>query len=160
NAALALQRALTLRGPSPLESHQGSFGAEFTDLASQVGSRSGICVERSADYLNWRYRDHPANQFEVLTLRAGGRLRAYAVLQHEQNRTNLIDCLADQPETRDELMRGLVATLTTRSCEVLSVSTLVDHPFFRQLQGLGFRPRESSPVVFLGYWPNALQIAS
>lgn len=52
--------------------HDGRFGEEFSDLARKVGNRCGACVQRTADYLNWRYLANPLYSYEVLAARRDG----------------------------------------------------------------------------------------
>ena len=39
----------------------------------------GMCLKRSAAYLNWRYREIPTAAYEIVTARPQGRLSGYAV---------------------------------------------------------------------------------
>src|SRR5256885_4700603 len=65
--------------------HQAPCGEEFTTLASAIRSQYGICTKRSADYLNWRFRNHFARRYEFLTARRQDRLLAYLVYtQHSE----------------------------------------------------------------------------
>ena len=62
-----------------LSTHEGQCGEEFSVLASRHSSRLGICLKRSAEYLNWRYADNRLAGFEFITASRRGKLNGYAV---------------------------------------------------------------------------------
>jgi hypothetical protein len=150
NAVLSLKRgSLQSRTRATLQKHTGRFGSEFTDLASRIGSRLGRCVERSAEYLNWRYADHPQQQYEVLTARRQGLLEGYLVFQVRGTDASVVDWFGDPADLRADLVRGLILALQSGESEAIHVPVLSSHPLSDELIALGFRPRESSPVVFV-----------
>jgi hypothetical protein len=150
NAVLSLKRgSLESRTGATLEKHTGRFGSDFSDLASKIGSRLGRCVERSAEYLNWRYADHPQQQYEVLTAHRHGLLEGYLIFQIRGTDANVVDWFGDSADLRADLVRGLISALQSRESEAIHVPVLASHVFFDELIALGFRPRESSPVVFV-----------
>ncbi|MGH7392470.1 MAG: hypothetical protein ACREM3_23885 [Candidatus Rokuibacteriota bacterium] len=61
--------------------HSARFGEEFTRLDAAAGSRGLIRGRRTADILNWRYRDDPLREYIALTVRGGGELMAYLIVQ-------------------------------------------------------------------------------
>jgi hypothetical protein len=150
NAVLSLKRgSLQSRTGATLQKHTGRFGSEFTELALRIGSRLGNCVERSAEYLNWRYVDHPQQQYEVLTAHRHGLLEGYLIFQIRGTDANVVDWFGDPADLRADLVRGLIATLRSREAEAIHVPVLSSHSVSDELMALGFRPRESSPVVFV-----------
>ena len=156
NALLKLQGgSLEIKSGISVEIQQGRCGKEFTDLSYGVGDRLGTCVERSAEYLNWRYLDHPQRKYEILAARRQGRLEGYLTLCQEGPVATLVDWFGRDPlELRKDLIRGMLALLNTRGCESVQVAVLESHTYRGDLQSLGFRPRESSPVIF---WGGAVQ---
>jgi hypothetical protein len=154
----AANAALALRGSTPRRKlgvdvavQQGRCGAEFTDLAREVGSTLGICVERSAEFLNWRYLDHPNHKYEILVARRRGHFEGYLVVHHEGTVASIVDWFGRAPvELRKDLLWGAIALLKPRGCECIQAGILTSHPFCGELEAFGFRPRESSPVVLIG----------
>jgi hypothetical protein len=127
----------------------GPWGEEFTEAAREWSPRTGVCVARTAAYLNWRYREHPTQSYEMLTARQSGKLRGYLV-QHINGEDCTIDDLMSPDDT---VLRALLtqATLVARrrSVHTLSAPWLSTHSGRQRLEECGFRPRESSPVVVL-----------
>lgn len=153
NAVLAAERGssrIRSRDSASIELHTGRFGEKFSELAARVAHRMGNCVERSAEYLNWRYADHPRHSFEVLAARRTDRVEGYLIFQENQNRAAVVDCFSEQPEIRLDLIRALIELALTRGYEAIDAPVFSAHALCDELKGLGFRPRESSPVIFLG----------
>jgi len=150
NAVLSLKRgSQQSRAGATLQKHTGRFGSEFTDLALRIGNRLGNCVERSAEYLNWRYADHPQQQYEVLTAHRHGLLEGYLIFQIRGTDANVVDWFGDPADLRADLVRGLISASQSRKFEAIHFPILSSHQVFDELIALGFRPRESSPVVFV-----------
>lgn len=161
NAVLAFQRGSSPQRKSgaSFELQQGRCGEEYTDLAHSVGARLGVCVDRSAEYLNWRYFDHPHQKYEILAARRQGRLVGYVTFQQEGIKACIVDWFGREPgDLHRDLLRGMMTLVKSRGCESIQGHVLASHPYRSDLQSLGFRPRESSPVVFLG--PPAQQSAT
>jgi len=71
--------------------HEGRFGAEFTELDRNVRGGNLIRSRRSAEDLNWRFRDDPLNQYQVLTAHRGGELVGYAVVSLGEQDAYVLD---------------------------------------------------------------------
>jgi GNAT superfamily N-acetyltransferase len=126
----------------------GEYGEEFTALARLVGSRAGICTDRSADYLNWRYGKHPLRRYEMLTARRNGALTGYVIFSQSSEDAAVVDWFGlNDTSMWAVLVTELVALLRGRGIITLSASTQASHPLVPLLTKLGFRARESCPVV-------------
>jgi hypothetical protein len=131
----------------------GPWGEEFTQAAREWSPALGTCVARTADYLNWRYRDHPTRRYEMLTARGDSDLHGYLV-QHIQGENCMIDDLmAEDDAVRRDLLVESIALARARRVQTLSAPWLSSHPGGKLLRKFGFRPRESHPVVLLS-WPG------
>lgn len=133
----------------------GRFGAEFTALAEAAG-KSGIGhVHRTAEYLNWRYLDHPQRRFGTLTAREGGELKGFLIFLTEEGNGRVVDWFSGDsssegwPEIRRDLVAHAIGVLRARNCETLSLPISAAHPWGGELQELGFRARESQPIVLI-----------
>ena len=131
--------------------HEGSCKEEFTHLAHSVGSRYGSCVERSAEYLNWRYLRHPVVHHEILSARHDRELRGYVVFSHTDEDAKIVD-LFGFSDTRmwTALVAQVVALLRDRGVVTLSIPALASSPWTGLLKGWGFHPREVTPIVVYG----------
>jgi len=135
--------------------HEKPCGVEFSQLAQQLRDRYGVCVQRSAEYLNWRYFANPLRHYEMLTARSNDVLVAYAIFGRDHSDAILVDLFGVDDSM---VIRSLVNTMLTLLREggiiTVSVPILESHPWVGPLQRLGFRARETSPVVI--YAPHPL----
>lgn len=143
--------AWATRAPRPSGSvtvapQRGPLGEEFTDLARRVTPGAGICVWRSAEYLNWRYCENPVQPHELVAARLEGQLVAYVALTHDGNAATLVD-LFGETEALRALVLGTVAQLRARGAVGVSAWMGDTHPYAALLRELGFRPRETAPVM-------------
>jgi hypothetical protein len=121
---------------------------EFTHLAHSVGSRYGLCLERSAQYLNWRYLQHPLVHHELLVARQHGELKGYVVFSHTSEDAKIVDLFGfGDTAMWTALVARVVSLMRDRGVVTLSIPALGATPWARQLKGWGFHPREGAPVV-------------
>lgn len=127
--------------------HEGVCGEEFSELARRLAGQHGVSVQRSAEYLNWRYLANPLRRHEVMTARRGAALVGYAVFGQDGHAATLVDLLAGDDNILLALLRSVVALAWRRSLDAVSVLLLASHPWVGLLKQAGFRQREASPVV-------------
>jgi hypothetical protein len=149
NLALALQgRRQRDTGELTIVLHEGWCGEEFSVLARDVGWQYGVCVQRSAEYLNWRYVANPLVRCEILTARRNGVLVAYAVFTQSGEDAMVMDLFGVQDrQVISALVESLIRFLRKRCVITLSAPLFESHPWMTLFQRLGFRARETSPVV-------------
>ncbi len=128
--------------------HEGHCGEEFSALARQASAALGVCVVRSATYLNWRFLKHPFRQYEILTARCGDALVGYVIFTHRGEDARVVELFG---LTESEILRGLVAQLVAllreRGVITVSAAVLATHAHVALLASLGFHRRESCPVA-------------
>lgn len=128
--------------------HDGTCKEEFTRLAHAVGSRYGSCVERSAQYLNWRYLQHPLVHHEFLAARHGQELMGYVVFSHTNEDGKIVDLFGFSDTAMwTALVARVIGLLRDRGVVTLSIPAVASGPWTGLLKGWGFRPREAAPVV-------------
>jgi hypothetical protein len=152
-AAFDLARAHRARAPRvpaalDISLLEAPCGEDFSALARNVSARYGVCLQRSAEHLNWRYRDNPIRRHEILVARLGGELAAYAVFCHEAAEATLVDVFGfPDPEVIGPLVHTTADLLRERGCTAVSVGILDSHPWDALFERLGFSRRETSPVI-------------
>ena len=119
----------------------------FDDLDRANRTRFRLYLERSAAYLNWRYRMNPLATHEILTVRRGRELGGFAVFSQSDGDGILADLWAREPGAIALLLSETAALLRERGAATLSAPVLSSHPLVPELVRAGFRPRESSPVI-------------
>ena len=128
--------------------HAGRCGEEFSALARRVGVAHGICGERSAEYLNWRYLDTPLERHELLTARSDGTLMGYVAVTREERVATLVDAFSVADEAvSSALLRHAVARLWTQGVADVRVAVVAPDPWLARLTRIGFRRRGEAPVV-------------
>jgi len=128
--------------------HPGRFDEEFTALDRRVGAADGVRGRRAAEDLNWRYREDPLHEYQVLTARRSGELAGFAVTSTSQRTSAVVDLFGVlSPSETTDLLDAVCQVGRAGGLE--SVSTLIsaDHPLTAPLRSGGFRPRESGPWV-------------
>ena len=152
NKILALSdRGMKKNGQWTLSLLQGPCGDAFTALSQSASLSSGVCTDRKADYLNWRYLQHPSVKYEILTAHRDGTLQGYLIFTNKDENASIVDWFGlDNAEMLQNLVRGAVTLLRERGAMTLSASLLQSHPRVALLKKLGFRERESRPVILQG----------
>lgn len=136
--------------------HEGLCAEEFSLLAQELQDQLGACVQRSAEYLNWRYWHNPLGRYEFITARSGDRLKGYAVFEQSGDDGVLVDLFgANDEEVIKGLIERLVMLIERRGATTLSAPLIESHPWLSWFTDLGFRPRESAPLVVV---PSKLPI--
>lgn len=149
---------LTLRDSSPtptsaaaISLHHDKCGEEFSKLDREMSSRRWVAIQRSADYLNWRYLAHPLYTCEILTARHHGALVAYAIFEQTAEDATLVDLFGiENPTVIRSLVETMVVILRKRGVITLSASILASHPWVTLLQQMGFKTRETCPIIVYG----------
>lgn len=121
--------------------------ATFDELDRGVRGRYRRQMDRSAAYLNWRYRANPLTRYELLTARRDGVLLGYAAWTREGPHAILADLVALDGATVDALLGELGAGTRAQGLETLSAPVLSTHPLIPHLVRAGYRPREATPVL-------------
>lgn len=135
-------------GSVSIEAHIGKFGDEFTSLAREASPSYDACIERSADYLNWRFAENPLERYECLVARKAGRLTGYALFTHTAEDAILVDLFGIKQEPiLGRLLGFLAKELQKRGVETISASIVEGHPWRNVLLQAGYRVREVSPFV-------------
>lgn len=151
NLALRLKGPSLSKGAASISLHEGECGDEFTELAQRVSKSCGVCVERSAEYLNWRYLKHPFRRHEIFTARQEGKLVAYLVLTENGEDASIVMLFGqDEQKVLRDLIASVVATLRKRGVMTVSAPITGSHPWARMFEAMGFRRREACPLVLIG----------
>ena len=128
--------------------HSGRCGGEFTELSRRVGAANGICGERSAEFLNWRYLESPLDRHELLTARSSGTLVGYVVVAREAEVATLVDVFStDDSMVANALVRHAIARLWSQGIADVRMAVAASDPWLARWTRMGFRRRGEAPVV-------------
>lgn len=126
--------------------HDGQCGEEFSALEREL-PHAGVAVERSAEYVSWRWLTNPLGRHELLVARRQGRLRGWAVIAGGECYATIADMLAADDSVAAALVDTAVSRARTTGAATLSVAVSDHHPWRPLLRDWGFRAREAAPVV-------------
>lgn len=152
NFALSLtgQRSVDLPGVE-FQLQDAPCTSEYSDLAARIGSSLGACTVRSAEYLNWRYRQHPHRKYEFFVARRSTELLAYCTFTAEAGNAIIAELFGSiDDQALGNLLRQLVRLLRARGVATLSLPVLNGDRRTGWLRKMGFRAREAVPVMIFG----------
>lgn len=128
--------------------HQGACGEDFSILAREQSGRVGICIQRSAEYLNWRYVNNPLATYKFITARRRGKLKGYAVWTQAEEDASVVDVFGENDSAMVKaLLSEVIARVTRSGVMTLSVWLNESHPWLSWCSEMGFRVRDSAPMV-------------
>ena len=129
----------------------GTFNQEYTDLAIRVASGWGDCTMRTAEYLNWRYVQHPFLKFETMSARYQGELLAYCVLTVSGGSATIVDFFGVVDDVLvSNLLQKATRLLLQRGVESINFPVVANPLLVHRLSRMGFCRRELAPVVICG----------
>jgi hypothetical protein len=121
----------------------------FDRLSLGATARFPVFGDRSARFLNWRFRDKPGRPFDLVTLRRPGsqELVAYAVIEQKNGVAAVHDLLAADDRDASALLELSASALARRGCDSMWFTFLGPRRMVELLKSVGFHPRESRPLV-------------
>lgn len=128
--------------------HACRFDAEFDELEERTKSQDSICSRRSSADLNWRYRDNPLHEYQVLTARVHGQLSGFAVFSVSGNDANIIDLFGvDIAAIAADLIEAIVDKCHEASLQTVHAVISEGSNLTGLLLKSHFRRRSSGPRV-------------
>jgi hypothetical protein len=128
--------------------HSGCFGKEFSLLDKELAKGDQIRGRRTAEDLNWRYRNNPLSKFHVLTARRKGELVAYAVYEVSGHDASLVDIFGREfPEVAAELLEAVANQCRAESLHKVQAFLSQRHGLRRAFERAGFRYRSDGARV-------------
>jgi len=128
----------------------GPCGDEFTALMHEQRGKQGICLQRSAEYLNWRYVNNPLTSYEVITARLHGKLKGYAVWTQAEEDATVVDLFGENnPAIVKTLLAEVVVRLRNSGVMTVSLWLNESHPWLSLFSEMGFRVRDSVPLMII-----------
>jgi hypothetical protein len=156
NRLLSLRSPYTpYRGDLDITIYAGRFDEEFTLLDRRSGSGC-IRSRRTADDLNWRYRDDPLQQYHVLTARQKGELVGCAIYLMTGHDARLIDLWGAPPFSVElPLLQEVINQARQSSVHTLQALVAGRPQDVELLRQAGFRRREDAAYVVAYAQPSS-----
>lgn len=135
--------------------HAGRFDEEFSLLDQKVGGSMGIRGRRAAQDLNWRYRDDPLHEYQVLVARRSGELIAFVVFSICDQDAYLVDLFGlVSLEIGLELIEAVVEHVRKKPVQTLRTLIARENGLAAILEKGGFRFRSQAACVVAYAQPN------
>jgi len=127
---------------------QSPCDGEFTSFDLQFQNQTSVRTSRSASYLNWRYLQKPASNYELLEARRDGALIGYVVYTAAANDANIVDlsCIEENGVVGHLLSRA-VERLRLLGASTVNLTASDAHAWSPLFKRSGFHKRENSPVI-------------
>jgi len=129
------------------------FGEETDVLWQGLRSRFAFAVERSSQYLNWRYIDHPSAGYQGFFLKQEKRICGFAVVrlaELDYRLGSIGELFVEQwdPKKASIFLRLLLDQLRAQKAAIVATWTLPHSPLISALRNNGFRLRSThQPLI-------------
>lgn len=135
-------------GPYALQTVE-RFGPEMDEFWKKLRDRFPFMIERTSDYLNWRYLDHPSAGYEAFYLTDGknnSKILGMAVvrtvdLQYRLASVGELFTLEWNSELACHLLGQILSYLRKKKVAIVASWLLSHSPFLKAYRAAGFRLR-------------------
>jgi GNAT superfamily N-acetyltransferase len=122
-----------------------SFDGNLEVFWDEIKDHYTFIVERTRDYLNWRYCDSRGGNYILKIAEADGQVLGYSVLRIDRHVSNypvgyIVDLLAlpERLGVTDALVADAIDYFTSNGVNMIRCQVVKDHPHERILKGYGF----------------------
>ena len=134
------------------------FDDRINEFYDGIKGHFSFMVERSRDYLNWRYCDFRGGDYVVRQFEEGGRVLGYVVLRVNRFREEyptgyVVDLLTlpDRPDVAEALVSDAVGYFDGLGVNVVRYWVIKNHPYEKIFKKHGFVSFwKRAPVVIFG----------
>ncbi|WP_337017439.1 GNAT family N-acetyltransferase [Oceanobacillus massiliensis] len=128
---------------------------DFDQLAERLNQITPVIVKRDSDYLNWRYINHPVNNYTILAARLNDKLVGFIVVKMEKRnlsngRILEIGYIIDYIGESEDVLIGLgkYAMQYLKNTDMIQAWSLSNHKSDKLLKQLGFKVKDKPmPLV-------------
>jgi uncharacterized protein YfkK (UPF0435 family) len=142
-------------------SEVAAFGVEINKFWEEVKTGYDFIVEKTMDYLNWRYCDPRGGFYKILLAEDNDNVIGYIVykvnrFREEYPRGNIMEALAlpDREDVIEALVQEVIARFDLLNVNIVHAQIIKGHPYQAILKRHGFVDSRVKP--YLTYRPVAL----
>ncbi len=66
---------------SNIQELTGNFDDSFKNLVKKTNKRVSVMNNRAKEFLNWRYKNHPTQKYQIFTLKTNNQLIGYIIIK-------------------------------------------------------------------------------
>jgi GNAT superfamily N-acetyltransferase len=130
------------------------FDLKINSFIEKVNERYDFILHRSRDYLNWRYLDPRAGNYQVRVVEENHLITGYSVLRinklEEYHTGYFVDLLAlpDRLDTAEALLLDGLSFFRDNQVNLVSYQVVEKHPYERLFEKYGFYGGEGNRHIF------------
>lgn len=126
------------------------FPADFDDFYRGVARNLHFCVEKDAEWVNWRYQSRPGHPYTVYAAREHGAFAGYVVLKRWQDpdgyrKAHILDLHARTPDILHRLLGA--AEFFAGGCNELNLWAVCGYSYRAALEANGFTLSHRQPLI-------------
>lgn len=131
-----------------------AFPEEFDRFYAGVSKNLKFCIEKTAQWVNWRFFGRPGSPYTVYAAGGGDELTGYIVLKTWQEpdgyrKAHILDLHAADDEALSELLAA--ASCYAQGCGELNLWAIQGYPYRPFLETRGFAPSFRQPLLARAY---------
>ena len=129
----------------------GRFDERFDSFYAEASQQFDLIIERSVQYLNWRYADPRAGVFHIRIAEEEGCVLGYAVLNVANGRASIADLLAlpGRIDVAASLVDDAIGYAIESGATTLECWCQTRHPYKDVLLARSFRPKRTIRLTYL-----------
>jgi len=126
------------------------FDGRIAAFVEEASEPFDLLIERTPEFLRWRYEDERGGRFTIALAEEGDRLLGYAVQRMTRGRAYLADLLAlpGRPDAVEALARHAAASFRRQGAATVECLIAADHPYRAILSRCGFVGRRRRKDLF------------
>ena len=129
--------------PTDKLSTDNSFNLDYS--TSQIIKQKNYILKNN-DYLRWRYRDNPVNDYKCLVITSTGKVTSFCVMKNYENAIDIVDFQAFDMEEGYRLLQEVLTIAKSDNITAINIWA-PRHCFIHQLcEKIGFVNKE--PVTY------------
>ena len=136
------------------------FSGEFDEFYRRVSKELAFCVEKNAQWMNWRFCQRPGAPYTVYAAREGDAMTGYVILKQWQDpsgyrKAHIMDLHGTDEATILQLMAA--AESYAAACDELNLWSVQGYPYRNALEAAGFTPGFRQPLIVRTYDRSPVQ---
>ncbi len=135
-----------------------SFTSEFNDVTCQTMFFEGYWCPHNADFLNWRYVNHPVEDYRAYALLEGNQLIAYSIVRFDNEVATLAEFAAEPGQDAIDLLSQVLNEVQSQGCGALNFFGTPGWRHWRLFHKAGALPYRSKNYLEAVYEPDQLNV--
>lgn len=125
-------------------------GEELDALWERARDSYALSIDKKSSYIFWRYRDHPAKQYEPLIVKGLNRhdLKAFAVFSIKESRLSVLDFFCSNGIKIETLLKMFENIAVMRGLDNIELWSNPKESVYKILTDYGYKVKKDVPYIF------------